>query len=286
MAQNFINYTSAPYAGALVANNVGICTPSKFPPRTVVATIDWSKYPTGCVEIDLNANASVLQSFDFIRSIQIDNTKVRNSVQILFPDTNNDVSCPNDTIVSSYVLTLQMRALVFGVVNGSGLTRIFFNNFIVDTFTQENLPFSVMLGEQTSNANGDTNYNTVTLGRQFTSYLLALNTNIPIANLFGSPILGRNIVFTNIQARAIGCYTDKTTPQPMEAILFSNAVPINVWRWYAPNDMSLLSGIEITPKHSIQEALNISSQNLSLKNNLNLTSGFLQVDFHYDIMAQ
>src|ERR1700723_2806495 len=112
MSVKFVNYTVVPYAGTLSGLNVGICTPSSYVPRVVPIVIDWSKYPSGGVQVNLNAQG-ILNPIDFIRSVVIDNLQQGSSIEIQFPDTNFTIVCPGNDILSAFAFKFQLNVLIF-----------------------------------------------------------------------------------------------------------------------------------------------------------------------------
>lgn len=294
MAQNFTNFTPAPFRGQVNSQNVGICTPSKYPPKTVVMEINWSQYPTGCISIDLASNRGVIDSLDFIRSIVVDNTGRNVPVQVVFPDTKYDVSCPADCTVTQPIETFQLKVLIFSISNlfGLGITRIFFNNFLMDSSQQYNNTSTINFWQSSDNLiNSPINqrYTAPALGSIFMQYLVDLSSVAPSPPLFGSPLLtpaSMRLIITNVQCTLLAVYTDGNTALGGNVTLFSGATGIYVWNFTIPNDLSIYSGApSIYPRTAIQESI-IMSNPITIRNTgATIPRGFVQLDFQFDVLT-
>jgi len=123
MSQNLILANSVPLnlgRGAGPATMpVATCTPINGDPRAVTITVDWTAAPYNAglqnpdvaVAIQMDRQTTPL---DTIRSVKIDNTFNDVAVYLQFPDTQDTIICPPNSIVISPVFTRAFNATLYG----------------------------------------------------------------------------------------------------------------------------------------------------------------------------
>lgn len=127
-----------PYAlqggASIPAAPISLCKASSVPPRACFVEINWSKYPTGNVSIDL-LGITAGQRIDIIKSVYIDNLGINIPVTVFFPDTQHEVVCGANATLSEDVLTGNLQAqIILGNTSislsslTSAVTRVWFLN--------------------------------------------------------------------------------------------------------------------------------------------------------------
>lgn len=115
---------------------VATCTPIQGDPRAVTVTVDWTAAPYSAslsnpdvaVQIAMDRQTTPL---DVIRSVKIDNTFNDVVVYLQFPDTQDTIICPPNSIVISPVFTRSFSATLYGqnfFTGRSPKTSIIFTN--------------------------------------------------------------------------------------------------------------------------------------------------------------
>ena len=282
MSVKFVNYTVVPYAGTLSGLNVGICTPSSYVPRVVPIVIDWSKYPSGGVQVNLNAQG-ILNPIDFIRSVVIDNLQQGSSIEIQFPDTNFTIVCPGNDILSAFAFTFQLNVLIFNT--GSPLvntTTVYLCNFLVDTYLQSSIQEIVSLGAVTSTALGNQSFAAPALGTQKSVITFPLSTvNVPNL-LFGGARLSGSIFITSTHVKILGNYSPNPGPLAMIIQISNNlAQQVAVWQFYSPNDMSIFPMLIIGDEQNTQSILPATNA-YTIQNIGNAAPGFCEYTTFWD----
>lgn len=283
MSQNFAGYTSRPFIGPLVGQDVGICTPSKYNPRVVKCIIDWSKYPKGCCEIDLRGG--IVNPIDFIRSVVVDNVSRLSTGTLFFPDTQFIIEYQPDAVISGFALTFQLRCLVFNSrPTETGFTTIFFANFLVDSYSQIAQPNSVDLWQVTSDpVFGQAIYHAPVLGSQNQQILISLSDTVSQTNIMQSPNSQGKYYITGMEAYAFGSYSDALAPKEMKVVikdLTAGTVPYYL-EWIAPNDPSIVSRQNLII--NTMKFIPLDSLHIYVMQNLNnTTGGFVIWTIYYD----
>ena len=280
MSFPFNNYTPTPFNGSPTGLPVGVCMPSTFPPKTVAIVIDWTKYPTNCVLVDMNASG-IINPLDKIRSVIVDNLTNYASVIVNFPDIGFNIVTAPDSNVSGVALTNQLKFFVFRSANASSITAgsmqttIFVCNFLVDTYSQENISQSVTLGAST----GLGTYAPFALGDLHAFQVVLMSTTAPTYVMFGSPQLNKQFRITKIQMRALGLYSEGFSQQAAAIGLCRNTTTdiVFVGQMIVPNNLNVQPNYLIFDSGDIQTPLD-GGNTYFLKNLGNTMAGQVQVD--------
>jgi len=140
-----------PYALStnIPATGISLCQPSNTAPRACFVEIDWSKYTTGNVAVDLLGVAAGLR-IDLIKSVYIDNIGIYIPVSVYFPDTQMEAVCGADATLAQDVLTGQLQAqIILGQTSISlsslsgAVTRVWFLNVPALPFDNPAVPTAV-----------------------------------------------------------------------------------------------------------------------------------------------
>lgn len=282
MSVNFTNYSVRPYNGSLQARSVGICTPSKYPPRVVPVILDWTKYPTGGVEVNLTG-AGVLDPLDFIRSVVVDNLGQSSSIELFFPDTQFTLAVSGGSILSGFAFTFQQSVLIFNTGTPlQGKTTVYLCNFLVDTYEQNTIPKSLSLWLTSSTGPGQQSFSAPALGSQKTTTTFSLGTILSPQLLFGGARVSGRIIVTQMFVKITGNYAPFPGQVGMIVEIIDNlGVRVSVWQWYSPNDMSIFPMLMVGEERNIQMALD-ATKAYSIQNKSNALPGFCEFTYFWD----
>jgi len=126
------------HSGIPFAMPTAICTKGTQAPAQVAIAIDWLvvwtqllQPGTAGVHVNLSGTTPNAATLDKIRSIKIDNTFSVSSIYVVFPDTDDVITCPPQTVVTMPVNTNAQKAIVYAQGLQQGYlpyTRIYFFN--------------------------------------------------------------------------------------------------------------------------------------------------------------
>lgn len=217
MSQRFGSIQTARYNGIPQAMPTGLCVPSTQAPKSVTLQLDWIVYwaqtgrPTELgVEIDLAGQTPEGFKLDKVRSIKIDNTFSTSPMYAYFPDTQDVISCPPQTVVTLPVNTNAQKVFIFAQNLTAGFlpyTIVWLFNILlpptVDPAIQVTYPQwqGSPVIQQNFNQILTPGYNSPALGDQLQSAVADFGIASGTVPLFGSPYPNGYITITGVDLR-------------------------------------------------------------------------------------
>ncbi len=282
---DYRTYTPTTYRGSSIGRDITLGKKSVYPPKTVGIYIDWSQYPTNCVEINLGpGTGQVINSLDWIKSVYIDNEDHATSVDVQFPDTLFRTTAKANAIISAQVITNQTIAYIMRDTTtlGPGFTNVYFANFILDPYTQEQVAFVNDLWLGSSLPNGSVIFGPPTLGQRHVQRYLPLNLNFTTPEFFGGPYTRGAIIFKGFRVALTGVYSDSVPWAAMNITFGSIATTYKNWRWLAPNNLSFVGYKELENTFALNFPVD-ATQTIFISSALGMTcAGNIIIDIFYD----
>lgn len=208
MALKYTNYVATPWAGPLVAKQIGLCQVSNTAPAVVMVDIDWSKYTSGFVQIDL-LTQSPGQRIDVIKSVYVDNIGMVLPITVLFPDTQCEITCQANATGGQAVLTGNLQAnIILGTTSISlsnlkaATTRIYFSNVDLHPYLNSQTPGAIAFYEASNSPGTAQAFIPKPAGelRGYWSYDIASSTFTDIQNNAVGSTANMLLNFSNIAA--------------------------------------------------------------------------------------
>lgn len=209
MAIKYTNYFGPNYIGPMVGLKASLCTPASKPPTSLPLRVIWNNYlpaPSGTTLIGVAINAGnqqIVNPVDMIQSVTIDNLNVPYPVTFVTDDTNYEIICPANSIVTKPVITNSLKChlfiqniAAFPLSQGIVGTILYLNNFnMLPDGNVANLQFN-----QISNVpNAPPAYVGNVVGNQRIFLLMDLNTQqVNEADRFASAVV-TNELFANVR---------------------------------------------------------------------------------------
>jgi hypothetical protein len=318
MAQKFVGVPQ-PYAGLIPGITVGLCKPSNLSPRAAFVDIDWSKYTTGNVSIDL-LTVSAGQQLDMIKAVFIDNIGMVLPVTIFFPDTQFEVTCQSNATESQNVLTGQLQCQVIlgkTAISLSQLTaattRVWFLNVNAESFINPIVPQSVPVYEASNLPGTPQLFVSKPAGEQHGSFTYNFATGVMFDNVNNAAVSPSDLfslytlpqaatsymVITDVYVWKNGCYCDKKdvalgeTASIVNMALFRNPTPTaSLMQWiFSVHDLDDYKFEILQDSHGLFYQLNPFNSKFTLlptslgpvaTNGLN---GIFNFDFQYTYVS-
>lgn len=176
----------ATYNGALVGQNVSICTTPQHQSKTLTANFDWSLYPTFAVTVNLNSVGTV-RPLDKLVGAWIDNSNNEEPLIVQIPDTGEIILVSPFTTQFSPIFSTSNIINVYNLAKfNSGVSYIIFCNFLITNFLTSNFNF-VELTALSSDVNGIPNFPSIVIGDTGLQASIDIRTVNDVALLSAKP---------------------------------------------------------------------------------------------------